>query len=386
VGRRTRAFFAALALHALAAAFLGLVPPPAKVTAPPSRTIELEWTLLAHVASPPPRAPDERVGHPADEHVRRPADEVAPPPRVTRHRAAALTRQTVATMSTASPVAEATRAAPATGARAPAQLFPRGLLEQLAAQHPDNKPGRGRDRETPGGGLEDAAAEARTRAGQIDPVWRGVERELVQNFHPSVDVVHEAPTGKVARVLDRLDTYLKQQVAVVKGGEDRLRHPVDPDSHGIRFSADASSDVSQQGFTGVSEGLNLRSLPRSQQEAVMAATGDPASWLEVEIEITVDGAGNVTDMRVVMPSGRRAFDRYALSLVAERVAHATAPASISRWVCRAGYAASRPDAIGVNFDLSMPLDKQLRKQLSMQYPFKERVETRVSLKWVKTTP
>jgi hypothetical protein len=30
-------------------------------------------------------------------------------------------------------------------------------------------------------------------------------------------------------------------------------------------------------------------------------------------------------------------------------------------VCRAGYAASRPDVIGVNFDLSMLFDKQLRK-------------------------
>jgi TonB family protein len=175
-------------------------------------------------------------------------------------------------------------------------------------------------------------------------------------------------------------------VAVVKGGEDRLRHPVDPDSHGIRFSAGASVDVSQQGFAGVSEGLNLRSLPLSQQEAVMAATGDPANWLEVEIEISVDGGGNVTQMQVVMPSGRRAFDRYVLQLVAERVSHATPRASISRWVCRAGYAASRPDAIGVNFDLSMPLDKQLRKQLSLQYPLKERVETRVSLKWVKSPP
>jgi hypothetical protein len=55
-------------------------------------------------------------------------------------------------------------------------------------------------------------------------------------------------------------------------------------------------------------------------------------------------------------------------------------------VCRAGYAASRPDAIGVNFDLSMLWDQQLRNQLSMQHPLKERVETRVSLKWVKITP
>jgi hypothetical protein len=87
-----------------------------------------------------------------------------------------------------------------------------------------------------------------------------------------------------------------------------------------------------------------------------------------------------------MPSGRRVFDRYALRLVAERVGHATPPASISRWVCRAGYAASRPDAIGITFDPSMLFDEQLRKQLGVQYPLKERVETRVSLKWVKPTP
>ena len=89
---------------------------------------------------------------------------------------------------------------------------------------------------------------------------------------------------------------------------------------------------------------------------------------------------------MVMPSGRRAFDRYALRVVAERVAHATPPASISRWTCRAGYAASRPDALGVNLDLSMLFDPQLRKQLNAQYPLKERVESRVSLKWIKSDP
>ena len=313
-------------------------------------------------------------------------DEVASRPPVTRHRTAALTRQTVPTMSPPSTVLEPTLAAPVAGPRGQAELFPHGLLEGLAAPPPDDEPGRDRDRETPGGWLDDSAATARTRAGQVDPVWREVERELVQSFHPPLDVVHEAAAGKVARALDRLDTYLKQQAAVIEGGEERLRHPIDPDSHGLRFSADAPIAASQQGFTGAPEGLNLRSLPLSQQEAVMAATGDPASWLEVELEITVDGAGNVTHTRVVMPSGRRAFDRYALRLVAERVAHATAPASISRWVCRAGYAASRPDAIGVHFDLSMLFEKRRPEQVSVQYPWKERVETRVSLKWVKTAP
>jgi hypothetical protein len=397
VGRRTRAFCAALALHALAAALLDLVPP-ATVAAPRSRTIELEWTLPLHAPAPPRAAAEpvrhsaEPVRHSADEPVRHSAepvrhsaDEIAPRPPVTPNRLAALMRPPGATTSTAEPVAEPTRAAPETSTHGPAQLFPRGLLEKLAAP-PDHKPARDRDRDTPGGWLDDAAAEARTRAGQVAPVWREVERDLLQNFRPPVDVVHDTPTGKVARVLDRFNTYLKQQLEVIKGGEDRLRHPVDPDSHGLRFSSAASSDPSQQGFTGVSEGLNLRSTPLSQQEAVMAATGDPASWLVVEIEITVDGAGSVTQTRVVMPSGRRAFDRYALRLIAERVAHATPPASISRWVCRAGYAASRLDAIGLNFDLSMLSNKQLRKQLSLQYPLKERVETRVSLKWVKNTP
>ncbi|HEX4460636.1 MAG TPA: TonB family protein, partial [Polyangia bacterium] len=376
VGRQTRAFFGALALHAIAAALLRLVPPPPPRQTPSSRTIELEWsrTLLP----PTPRAPSELV--------RRSSEAAAPLPRVTRHHPAASARATASpTSATTSAAPDSEPAPPSPDARGPAQLFPHALLEQLAAQPARPAPRGDRDRETPSGWLDDAAA-TRTRAGLVAPVWRDVERDLVQNFHPPVDAVHDRPAGKVARVFDRLETMLKQQAAVVAGGEERLRHPLDPDSHGLRFSADSPIDLSQQGFAGVPDGLNLRALPLSQQEAVMAATGDPASWLAVEVEVTVDAAGQVTRTRVVMPSGRRAFDRYALRAVTERVAQATPPASISRWQCRAGYAASRPDAIGVHYDLSMLFDKQLRKQLDAQYPFKERVETRVALQWVKALP
>jgi hypothetical protein len=69
-----------------------------------------------------------------------------------------------------------------------------------------------------------------------------------------------------------------------------------------------------------------------------------------------------------------------LRLVEERVAEATPPASVSRWVCKAGYAVSRPDAIGL--DVWKLFSKKTYKD-SLLYPLKARVEASVSLKWVK---
>jgi hypothetical protein len=123
-------------------------------------------------------------------------------------------------------------------------------------------------------------------------------------------------------------------------------------------------------------------MPLDQQQAVLAATGDPSRWLTVEIEVTVDGEGKVS-ARVAFPSGRRALDRYALAIVQEEVARNPVPATVSRWVCKAGYAVSQPTSVSLTFDETMLFDKSLRKRLAVQYPMKERVDVNVALKWVR---
>jgi hypothetical protein len=172
VGQGTRAFFVALALHALVAVLLWRVPP-AREKLPPSYTA-LEWTLAVQVSPPP------ALG----ERVQSAADEVAPRPRFRRRRVASLTNQTAATTPSASPAADPTLAAAGAAASGTAQLFPRGILEALAGHPANNSVGRDHDSGTPGDWLDDAAAEARTRAGQVEPVWRDVERELVRRFRP----------------------------------------------------------------------------------------------------------------------------------------------------------------------------------------------------------
>ena len=383
-----RALAAALALHALLALALALLPAPPRGALRERDAVEIEWRAPA--PAPPPTAPTAMTAMTA-----RPAATAAAP--ATRIAHASVSRRHAAQAAPTDASAAAPRAAPgasspaasSTAASSPAaesgsptgpvELFPRAILQGLARPPP-----RPDDRDTPGGWLDDANAEARTRAGGVAPVWRQVERELLQGFEPPVDVVHDTPARRIDRIGDRLRTLARQWTAVVRD-ESRLRHPVEPGSTITTVPMGRSIDPSQQGFLGVSEGANLRAMPLEQQQAAVAATGEPADWLRVEVEIAVDATGAIARARVVVPSGRRAFDRYALAAVQAAVTRgaASAPSTLSRWVCEAGYAVARPDSIGVTFDLSMLFDKQLRRQLAAHYPLKERVDRRVSLKWVK---
>jgi TonB family protein len=390
VGRQTRAFAAALALHGLAAALLALVRVPATVSVPPPRVIELALMERPRPPAPPPLAIVTAIAPPPRQRSR--ARVTATPEPLTMAQPRALepppSEPATSRLQMRAPAVE-----PGKGPVAPPELFPTGVLQELAAKNlgpppwarapaasPKNDRDRDHDRDTPGAWADDAAAEARTRSGQVDPVWRDIERSLVQSFKPPIDVVHDLPRSKLARFGDRLRSFTNQAAGVVARGEEGLRHPVEPGAHDLGFGAGGYIDPGQQGFQGLPEGLNYRSMAFAQQQAVAAASAEPARWLVVEIEITVDAAGKVTRARVAFPSGRRAFDRYALHLVEEQVAKGTPPSSLSRWLCKAGYAVARPDAIGV--DVLKLFSRKTIKD-SLLYPLKDRVEAQVSLKWVK---
>lgn len=361
MGRQAYALAAALALHAAIALVLRRLDVRAPIAPSPS-TIEIVVT--------PPRSPSP-----------------PPPPPSGGSRSTAPSRHRAAVAAAPTTRGAAVEPAPIPAAPSgPVELFPRSVLDGVAAAAPASSPSpaaNDKSRETPQSWLDDAAAEARTRSGAVDHAWRAIERELVGSFKPPVDAVHDTPSRTVDKIGDRLKTWLQQNIAMVKRGEDGLRHPVEPGSTIVEFGANGSIDPSRQTFPGVPEGMNLRAMPLAQQQASVAATAEPASWLRAEIEITVDAAGNVSAARVAWPSGRRAFDRYALATVQAAVARAAPPSTVTRWICEAGYAVDRPDAFALSFDLNMLFDKKSRRQLSARYPTHERVDTRVALKWVK---
>jgi TonB family protein len=186
-----------------------------------------------------------------------------------------------------------------------------------------------------------------------------------------------------AKVVDRFRTLFRQGVHAILSGP--VPHPNVPGSRAFDAPASRSIDPSQQSFVGVPEGVNLRALPLEQQQAGGEAWDQPSAWLSVEIEVTTDESGEVHDARVVSPSGRRAFDRHALSAVREAVARGRVKAALSRWLVEAAYRVSRPDKIAFTFDENALFDRRAPRP-SAKYPFKEEVLTRVSLRWVMPNP
>jgi TonB family protein len=261
-------------------------------------------------------------------------------------------------------------------------LFPGGVLQQFAGA-PSPGPAADRPGGAPGARVErwaeEASAEARTRSGQVDHAWRAVERDLTLGYKPPVDVVHDVPRRTGDKIADRFRTLLQQWAGAVVRGP-----PSNPNLLGSQVDhtpAYRSIDPSQQNFVGTPDGLNLKAGALGQQQAAADAADQPAKWLSVEIEVTTDESGGVVDARVVMPSGRRAFDRHALAAVREAVARGGTRGAVSRWQVEAAYSVSRMDSIGFSFDENALFDRNARR-LKANYPLQEDVRTRIALRWV----
>ena len=211
----------------------------------------------------------------------------------------------------------------------------------------------------------DAVARERVSSGKVPPRWRDIERKLSQSFHPPLSVVKQENVVK-ALAHQILRSWLD--------GEPR----VGPVPRGV--------DASVETLPGTPPGLNLRSLPSEQALAVQARWGAPASWLRVEVEVTIDEDGAILSTRVVHPSGRRSFDRTALAAVQEAVQAAGAPEErrvvVTRWLVEAAMAVAPPTAIGLRFDESGQLDPSAhgwRKYVAPTHPLQQTVQSHVSL-------
>jgi TonB family protein len=210
----------------------------------------------------------------------------------------------------------------------------------------------------------------RVASGRVSSHWRDVERKLVQNFHPPVGVV-------------------KQENVVKALAHQMLRSWLDGPPH--VGPVPRGTDASIQTLPGTPEGFNQRSLPLEQALAVQSRWGDPATWLRVEVEITIDEDGRITHSRIIHPSGRRLFDRHALSAVEDAVRVAGPPVErrtvVTRWLVEAALAVAPPTAVGLRFDETGRLNPGatgIRRYVDGVYPLQQRVQTRVALKSIDT--
>ncbi|HEX6836129.1 MAG TPA: energy transducer TonB, partial [Polyangia bacterium] len=258
---------------------------------------------------------------------------------------------------------------PPSAAGKPIDLFAAGVLAEAAGTRSsppsDRETIAGRVHET----LGDAAARERAQSGNVAPHWRDIERKLVQEFHPPIGVVKQENVVK-ALAHQILRAWLDGPPQTATTG------PVAP----------VAIDPSVETLPGTPPGLNLKSLPEAQALAVQARWGEPAMWLRVEVEVTIDDDGNVTGARVTRPSGRRMFDRTALAAVEDAIRRGGAPDEhrtvVTRWLVEAAVAVSPPTSVGFRFDETGHLNpgaKGLRKYLAPTYPMQQSVISHVSL-------
>lgn len=386
--RLLHAAVAALLIHGAAYWLLSLTAPLGAPEGSRQRSL-VEFTLR------PPRSPAPQ--QPA-------AQQPEPPLRSAPARPGAPRAQAPAGPAQAAPPSPAP---PRTAAPAP-DLFPRDVLERQAGGVLPAAPRREGGRTINEGNraalaAEDAAraereakervalwaAEERARVataqGNVDPAWRQIERELVLGFKPPPATLHDAPEGGAARRLgDRLGSAAGQVLNMWRRGEEGLRRPRVP-SQVVESAPGRPVDPSQQNYLGDPEGIGVRAMPMEQQQAALEAWNDPVSWYAVEVEVETDAQGQVTGARVVVPSGRRAFDRFALEEVRRRVAAAGEGlgASVSRWRCEAAYSVHASPSIGLTFDDAMLFSKKARQDFAGKHPLKQNVRTKVTLRWVR---
>jgi TonB family protein len=263
-------------------------------------------------------------------------------------------------------------------------LFPAGVIGEHAAVIPKwgGKTRRPGDATIESHDGEDAAALVRkwtgelaggvdARSGRVAPAWRDVERQIDAGFHPAA-----------AQITD--DGALRSLGKQYWRGLGRP--PVGGTTpRGVDPSVAARADT----------------FVADQIAACQRNFAEPGEWRRVEIEVSIDAAGLLTGIRVVLPSGRGEIDRLALDAVRRAVSlrpvRDPKGAATARWAVEAAVQVTPPTAnpivdpvsgkvtgaaiplIGFSFDESL-------RTFGLDYPFHKQVRTRVSLLSITIAP
>ena len=338
------------------------------------------WRIAMQAPAPP--RPVERVPIEIETWVA-PAPAPRPPPPATRVTLAAATpahrpaRASPRANAEPEPEPEPASGAPsapgATGPTAhpaPIDLFARDVIAKVVgpprARSAEEEQVAGRVHAM----VDESLARERAQSGNVAPHWRDIERKLVQEFHPPVGVVKQE---------NRAFALAHQIVRAWLDGPPKT-------PSGPRAPLVGAVDPSIDTLPGTPPGLNFKSLPEEQALAVQARWGEPATWLRVEVEVTIDEEGHIRATRVTKPSGRRLFDRTALGAVEDAIRAAGPPvehrAVTTRWLVEAAVAVAPPTSVGFRFDETGHLNpgaKGWRKYLAPTYPLQQSVVSHVSL-------
>jgi TonB family protein len=287
----------------------------------------------------------------------------------------------------------------AEGPRAPIDLFPEGVLQSSAGGVPAPShggttrrlgdggpvPGAARGEEElraeatrrVRGWLGDAQGESNAHSGNVDPIWRDVERGVAARFSPTA----EAITSKTG-----LQTFF-----------DQLRHNHEPSSGPPpRINLPANRGEPDNGRMS-----EINELRRGQIAALQDAW-NPAVYQRVEVEVDLSADGRILDVRVSFTSGRAALDRTALEAVrralAERPLRDKHGAVTARYAVEASVHVDMPKMTPIMGDNTARIEglmlpplfsfsfDESRRKFEYDYPFKKRIKTRVLLLSVTTTP
>jgi hypothetical protein len=169
--------------------------------------------------------------------------------------------------------------------------------------------------------LDESAAEERASSGRIAPAWRDLERDVDRDFHPDVELVSE-------------------HNAVVGLAREFMNMARSPSTNGQLASAEDTF---------------------------------------FEVEVVIGAAGQVLGTRVLNPSGRRSFDRYALEVIRRDIERrqdelAHPPHRVrTRWTFEAHVIVIPPTTAGLSFD-------EVTGHVQAIYPFQKKVMTHIALR------
>jgi len=185
-----------------------------------------------------------------------------------------------------------------------------------------------------------AIARDRVTAG-LDPMWRDLERNIQNRFHPTAALVRVGSSPMTRQ--QRVRTHGLSLVAQILLSPQRAAQGPLP-----------RGEFAERGPAGEPEDPYRNGLAAQQSRAVLDAWEEPATWRRTEVELIVTATGQVESVRVVRPCGSAKLDQLAVDTI-EQAARSSSEISpgkrtVTRWAAESAYAANPPYLVGFQFD------------------------------------